>query len=409
MKKVIVKSKAFLVCMCMTLMLCSVLLVGCGGKKFELVSATLAESEYTQDYVFINNEAAYELAGERTLRYILDITLKDSKGNETKASLDLSRDYDFASGETLKAWIDIDDGNGKGLSDRFLDMEITGYDDASVGDKTLTVRLGGNSESAVTSGEAELEIPYTVFHALKKCEVKEDRKEDYVIGEELDLPMILTYEDDSTEEVSFEKLMTMRAYNDDTDVSGFDSSKAGKHKPLTVRYNTSQTGHGSYVIYYNVMPDPNVWTQEKVVGGFSTYTFYKTENMTVGSETRKSVPFKTVSFGDAKIIMAVGGGYIIRPSATTFQNAMNKTENGSILNAIVPAGQKATVKSSENKDKYYKVIYTLSESSDKENVMYFVVSEKGQSMIAVVIEDMGSLNAEDSALAEQFAELVWFN
>ena len=30
-------------------------------------------------------------------------------------------------------------------------------------------------------------------------------------------------------------------------------------------------------------------------------------------------------------------------------------------------------------------------------------------MIAVVIEDMGSLNAEDSALAEQFAELVWFN
>ncbi len=409
MKKFFVKSKTFLIFLSLALTFgCCLLLTGCGSKKYELVSAVVAESEYDRDYIFINNEAADDiLVNPERLRFILALTLKDAKGVETTAELDLNWDYDLAGGGTLKAWVKIDDGTGN--ADAFVDMEASGYDDSTVGDKKLTLKLGGNSESVISSGECSLEIPYTVFHALKSCEIKDGRKENYNIGEELELDMVLTYEDDTTQEVSFAELMDMRAYNEDTSVSGFDSSVAGMSKPLRIAYNTSAGGHRSEVIYYNVLPDASVWEKVEASSPY-TFNYYKTAAMTETTENKRNIPYKTVSFGDAKVYMTLANGVAVRPSVETFQNGMNSTSNNDrLLHSLVPDGQTATVSDVKNAGKYYKVDYTLSGSPDKQNEMYLLVQTGASNrMILLFTEDIGSLSESDRALTEQFIELVWF-
>ncbi|MDE7167408.1 MAG: hypothetical protein K2O28_01005 [Clostridia bacterium] len=386
---------------------------GCGlfgSHEYELVSATVSNSEYNQDWVYLNSAAVMDVVNyPPTLRYFVDVTLKDGKGKELTGEI-------MVEPESTSTYLSIDNSVHMYLS---LGISVEGYDDNALGkDKNLTIKLSsGLDGSEIKTGECELTATYSVVHALKKIGISEDVKTDYALNEEFaGLPMNVMYEDESTEVMDFYELIALPQYEKKSTITGFDSSRVGIHKAFSVNnFQTSATGvRSSSTVYYNVLPDLTVWKKGNSSTGVNRYTYeyYKTADMTFGSTQRNGYTMDNVTFGSVNMLLWVTQGVAINPNESTFENAMNSSSSSyAFFHAPIPAGQTAKVTSLTKTTNYYIVDYDCYEENEKvsSNTLYLVYSTSPQKMISVTLENSDKLNAEEKTLTEDFINLLWFN
>ncbi len=386
--------------------------VGCFGAEetFEVVSAKFVQDEADVDYVYVESEQ--ETSGDtRYLKYKVELTFKSSEGREVK-------------GETV-----VEQGDSAiavsadGVEEvLYLNVEMIGFDNSEVGEnKELTLKFNGVS-GLVGGGECELKTSYDVVHVVTDCKLNEENKglsylkKEYAKGEEFDASAIkvdLTYGDGTSETLGLDKVMEMKQM-EGTSVSGFDSSKCGYGKNLSVNLKYPN-GSASTTLYYTVTP-PAEWTKETAVG-YGQYSFYyhKTSDMTVGEEIRKGVKVLTVSFGNVKLYAVQGGGIISNPTASMIEKEMNKVLSGSqvnLFNLFIPDKHKAAVTDlTKLTESSLKAVYSLKDASGavvSENVMYDVYSTAGSRQINITVENIDKASESELEKLEEFVSFVWF-
>lgn len=305
----------------------------------------------------------------------------------------------------------IDDVSYK---DYTLKVELSGFDRTTIGTKTLTFTLKGYENSNINSGECSVSTAYNVYHYAKKGEIDTTEfKTDYALNESIDLNNLyvkFTYEDDSTERLSYADVAAMAKFSEQTGVSGFDSTKFGVHQSVRISHPSSEKGTSTSTYYYNVLPDAS-WTKQTANAGGRVHSFYTTSDMEVGSFVRNSVKFDKVSFGNARLIMVEGTGYIIGTlNSSAIQQLMNKS--GQLLNYYIPAGQTAVVTNTTKTSKYYRIEYCTMDSANQivsKNVMYWIYSSNGNRQLPILIEGVDGLTTAELSTVAQFVELAWFN
>ena len=385
-------------------------LTACGGNKYtyELVSVTLSDSEYNHDWVYIDNDAVEEIVNyPAELRYVFDVTLKRSDGNTVDGTLDLR--YYAGMPQNFVSSVEIGDSY---YADNMLQVEIGGFDASEIAyGKELSIKLAaGASDSKIKSGECETTVDYSVVHAVKNHTMSYPAME-FQLNDELDLSAItfdFEYEDGTTEMVGLDEILTLPQMKGSA-VTGFDSSSYG-HKTLniTVSYNDGERT-SSDAIYYNINPDPEVWTKKNGSGGY--YVYHTTEDMTVTSLQQNGTRFTKVAFGDAKLLMLYGTGILFNVEASDFQDMLNYTSQGNnLLHCFMPTGERATVTKMDKKPVYKIYYYNTDGGNNKtsENILYVVYEGRTGKILAINLADVDTLSQEELSTADMFATLAWF-
>ncbi len=399
--------KTFCACLVTATILvgCGAVASGCGNKneKLEIVSATLTESEYTQDWIYVDNDKVNDYVNyPPTLRYILDVTFKKPNGETKNGEVDAYMSMD----SQVYLWK---------TRDYFVDLSYSQLDNATVGnDKELTITISSNPNSLISSGECQVKVNYDVLHALKSGSLDAQYKTDYSVGEAFDVSSILynaTYEDDSTEAITFDRLINMPQFKDQASITAADTSTVGLHKYVKISYPKSGSGSTTGPLYYNVLPDSN-WEKQTVdYSGNKSVIFYKTANMETGELRLNGVDFTTVKQGNIDICMALGSGLVRNPDKTTFENALNSSSQ-SLFHAILPANHTAKVNSAEKiSHKYYKVEYDVNDANGtkaRSDILYFVFESAGSLMLPVTVRNAQNLTADELETVKEFIETVWF-
>ncbi|MDE5788869.1 MAG: hypothetical protein K2H78_00465 [Clostridia bacterium] len=406
MKKKVVLIILSLVCA----LTCAFGLAACGKKySYELVSATLSDSEYNQDWIYVDNSAVKDIVNyPPELRYVFDVTLKRNDGNTVNGTLDLTYS---GSGSQGSASVNI--GGDSYYMDTMLRFDISGYDASEIAEnKELTVKLSGNaSDSKINGGECDVKVDYSVVHAIKNFKLLVPVLE-YQLNDEMDLSDVkveLEYEDDTEETVGFDKILTMPQMNGSS-ITGFDSSSYG-HKTIRVTVSCNDGGRSSSnSYYYNVNPDSAVWTKKTASG----YIYHTTEDMAVTSLQQNGTRFTKVAFGNenkATMLMLYGTGVLLSVEASDFENMLNYTSQGNnLLHRFMPSGETATVTKMEKTPAYKINYYNTDAEGNKtsENILYVVYESRTGKIVAIKLADVDKLSQEELDTADEFVNLVWF-
>ena len=268
MKKLLSKFAVILTLFSVVIMGAGVFTACFGNYTYELVSATLTDSEYNNDWVYVDNDAVADIViYPAELRYVFDVTLKRSDGNTVNGTLDFSYSGD---GSQCVESVNVDNGN---YEDTLLQIEVDGYDASEIADnRQMTLKLLTKSGSKINGGECEVTVNYSVVHAIKNMTLSYPEME-FQLNSELDLSQFgvgLEYEDGTREVVDFDKILTMPQMKGSS-ITGFDSSTYGeKQLKITVSYNDGQSV-SSNSIAYKIIPDPEVWTKKTHSSGFYYY------------------------------------------------------------------------------------------------------------------------------------------
>ena len=414
MKRSLVKILSPILC---SLVLCvaAVALSGClfgAEETFELVSAEFVQDEDGDGFVYVRSERD-KVYDSVYLKYNIAFKFKSSEGNELSGKTSLRLDDE----DNNAVFVSVD-----GRKDSIpLLFELSGYDDDTLGEnKELSIKFKGDGESV--SGECDVKAKYDVVHVVTKCELNEENKglstleKEYTRDEQFDPSLIkvnLTYGDETTETVGFDRVMEMKQLKGAM-IEGFDSSTCGFGKNLKVTLK-SQSGSSTTTLYYHVTPSSE-WTRE-TASGYGQYSFYyyKTADMTVGSEMHKGINTLTVSFGNVKLYAVQGSGILSNPTSSMVQAEMNKAPSGSsvnLFNIFVPSGNTAAVTDLiKLSDSSIKVKYDLKDGTGtvvSKNFMYDVYSTAGKRQIIVTAENIDSASDEEIELIEEFVSYVWF-
>lgn len=397
--------KVRLMLIAIVIMFSPVLLVACGmNTNFELVSIALSNSEYNRTWAYVNNELSENIVVNRAgPQYVMDVVMKDSKGKTVTY-----KTYSFWEGEeTVTVPI-----NGTNYSSVFLHIDIQGYDDSVVDNIPVTITLSGGNGSTIT-GSASAQVNVDIVHALKSAElVKENNFSNYQKNEPFNgvagVYLDCVYEDDSTERLPFSEVLTMPQYSD-AYIGEASTSKVGLHQSVSIRYPTSSSGTTTTLVYYDVLPDQNIWSLNDSL----QYNSWIHKDMQVDNVSYKGQAFRhiTVPGTNISIKMTYDTGYfIINPNDSTFYWAMSNTSNRA-LNALIPTGHRPNIVGSARYENYYRINYNLI-TDDMEwvsrNVMYLFSIGNGNEIIAVTIENHEELSLNEQYIVDEFISLIWF-
>ena len=376
-----------------------------GNYTYEIVSATLSDSEYNNDWVYIDNDAVADIViYPAELRYVFDVTLKRSDGNTVNGTLDFSYSGD---GSQCVESVNVDNGNDE---DTLLQIEVDGYDASEIADnKEMTLKLLAKSGSKINGGECEVTVNYSVVHAIKNMTLSYPEME-FQFNSELDLSVFgvnLEYEDGTSEVVDFDKVLTMPQMKGSA-VTGFDSSTYGvKQLKVTVSYNDGQSV-SSNPIAYNIIPDSEVWTKKTHSSGF--YYYHTMEGMELTNVQKNGTRFTKMAYGNIEMYMTYGTGVLLNVEASDFEDMLNYTSsNNNLLHRFLATGETATVTELVKKPIYKISYYTTDSEGNKvsENILYLSYASLKGKIVALNLTNVDKLSEEELETAETFALLTW--
>ncbi len=379
----------------------------CFGNNYtyELVSATLSDSEYNHGWVYIDNDAVADVVNyPAELRYVFEVTLKRNDGNTVSGTLDFSYSGD---GSVCEESVNIDNGN---YTETMIRIEVDGFDASEIAEnKQMNLKLSATSGSKINGGECEVTVNYSVVHAIKNMTLSYPEME-FQLNSELDLSQFgvnLEYEDGTSELIDFDKILTMPQMKGSS-ITGFDSSTYGvKQLKVTVSYNDGQSV-SSNSIAYNIIPDSEVWTKKTHSSGF--YYYHTMEGMKLTNVQKNGTPFTKMAYGNIEMYMTYGTGVLFNVEASDFEDMLNYTSsNNNLLHRFLATGEKATVTELVKKPIYKISYYTTDSEGNKvsENILYLSYASLKGKIVALNLTNADKLSAEELATAETFALLTW--
>ena len=398
------------VCVC-TLCAAIAAFAGCFFNKqetYELVSAELTEGGSNNDYTFLKSEKEQYNTSDGRLSFDFTLKLKGSSGNEYQDEITIYPEDD----EDREIYFYMHEKPSVPLS-----LEITGFDDSTLGSKQLTVKFIGNTEF-VKSGECETKLDYEVVHIVKNIALHGSTtlEKQYERNEQFDpssVQLDLTYGDDTTETVGLNVASAMKQLKG-TGVEGFDSSTCGFGKRMKLTLKRTN-GSSTQTLIYNVKPSSE-WTQEEARGyGQGVFYYYKTADMTASTRMVKYVNTLQIAFGSVKINLVQGNGYLTGTvTASAIQSQMNTVASGNnvnLFNLFVPNKNAQVTALSKPTDSSIKAEYDLLEdgSAVSHNVLYDVYSVTGRTQILITVENIDKATEAEKQLVEDFVSCVWFS